>query len=38
MSEEKDRFWTQYKKFASTEVLMYLTMVLGIGIGILILI
>ncbi|SDK95565.1 hypothetical protein SAMN04487898_113119 [Pedobacter sp. ok626] len=30
-------FWTKYKKFATTEILMYLIMVIGIGIGILIL-
>ncbi|WP_262496278.1 hypothetical protein [Daejeonella oryzae] len=29
-------FWTKYKRFASTEVLMYLIMVIGILLGILI--
>jgi len=29
-------FWTRYKQFASTEILMYLLMVLGILLGILI--
>ncbi len=38
MPEEKDKFWTTYKKFATTEILMYLIMVVGIGVGILILI
>lgn len=35
--EEKYHFWTKYKKFASTEILMYLLMIIGIGIGIIIL-
>ncbi|SMD00844.1 hypothetical protein [Pedobacter nyackensis] len=30
-------FWTKYKKFATTEILMYLIMVIGIAVGILIL-
>lgn len=34
---EKDFFWTKYKKFATTEILMYLIMVIGIGLGIIIL-
>ncbi len=34
---EKDSFWTKYKKFATTEILMYLIMSIGIGLGILIL-
>jgi hypothetical protein len=29
-------FWTKYKRFATTEVLMYLIMVIGILVGILI--
>lgn len=29
-------FWTRYKQFATTEILMYLLMVLGILMGILI--
>ncbi len=32
-----DSFWTKYKKFATTEILMYLIMILGIALGILIL-
>ncbi|WP_262496791.1 hypothetical protein [Pedobacter jeongneungensis] len=27
-------FWTKYKRFASTEILMYLIMIIGIGLGI----
>lgn len=27
-------FWTKYKRFATTEILMYLIMVIGIGLGI----
>ncbi len=27
-------FWTKYKKFASTEILMYLIMIIGITLGI----
>lgn len=27
-------FWTKYKKFATTEILMYLIMIIGIGLGI----
>ncbi len=30
-------FWTKYKRFASTEILMYLIMIIGIGLGIIIL-
>ncbi len=30
-------FWTKYKRFATTEILMYLIMIIGIGLGILIL-
>jgi hypothetical protein len=29
-------FWTRYKRFATTEVLMYLIMVIGILLGIII--
>jgi len=34
--EHKDdiSFWTKYKKFATTEILMYLIMIIGIGLGI----
>lgn len=34
---EKESFWTTYKKFATTEILMYLIMIIGIGLGIIIL-
>lgn len=27
-------FWTKYKKFATTEILMYLIMIIGIALGI----
>ena len=27
-------FWSKYKKFATTEILMYLIMVIGIALGI----
>lgn len=27
-------FWNKYKKFATTEILMYLIMIIGIGLGI----
>ncbi|WP_379091731.1 hypothetical protein [Pedobacter sp. UC225_65] len=27
-------FWTKYKRFATTEILMYLIMVIGITLGI----
>ncbi len=30
-------FWTKYKKFATTEILMYLIMIIGIGLGIILL-
>lgn len=30
-------FWTKYKRFASTEIIMYLIMIIGIGIGLIIL-
>jgi len=34
-NEENDySFWTKYKRFASTEILMYLIMIIGIGLGI----
>ncbi|PYF76792.1 hypothetical protein B0O44_101266 [Pedobacter nutrimenti] len=36
-SKEDYSFWTKYKRFASTEIIMYLIMILGIGLGILIL-
>ncbi len=39
MSNQKEdfSFWGKYKNFATTEILMYLIMAIGIGIGILIL-
>ncbi|WP_395803046.1 hypothetical protein [Daejeonella sp.] len=38
MSENKSdyTFWMKYKRFASTEILMYLIMILGILAGIII--
>ena len=38
MSKEKGEytFWIKYKRFASTEILMYLIMIIGILAGILI--
>ncbi len=38
MSKEKGdyTFWMKYKRFASTEILMYLIMVIGILLGIII--
>lgn len=38
MSEEKEgySFWTKYKRFASTEILLYLIMIIGIILGIII--
>jgi type IV secretory pathway TrbL component len=35
--KQENSFWTKYKKFATTEILMYLIMIIGIGLGILIL-
>ncbi len=29
-------FWTKYKKFATTEILLYLIMIIGITLGIVI--
>ena len=36
MSEPKEdySFWTKYKKFASTEILLYVIMIIGIILGI----
>jgi hypothetical protein len=34
--EEKYGFWTKYKKFASTEILLYIIMIIGIILGIII--
>jgi hypothetical protein len=38
MSEEKENydFWTKYKRFASTEILLYVIMIVGIILGIII--
>ena len=38
MAEKKSdySFWTTYKRFATTEILMYLIMVVGILLGIII--
>ncbi|WP_262503167.1 hypothetical protein [Pedobacter yonginense] len=37
-NQDKDySFWTKYKRFASTEIIMYLIMIIGIALGILIL-
>lgn len=34
---QQDHFWTKYKRFAGTEILMYLIMIIGIALGIIIL-
>lgn len=34
-SNQRDPFWTKYKRFATTEILMYLIMIIGIALGIL---
>ena len=35
MKQKQDySFWTKYKRFASTELLMYLIMIIGITLGI----
>jgi hypothetical protein len=34
--KEKYAFWTKYKKFASTEILLYIIMIVGIILGIII--
>lgn len=36
-TQSEDSFWKKYKKFATTEILMYLIMIVGIGLGIIIL-
>jgi len=36
-NEEEYSFWTRYKRFATTEVLMYLIMIIGIALGIILL-
>ncbi|TDQ12098.1 hypothetical protein [Pedobacter metabolipauper] len=39
MTEPKKEisFWKKYKRFATTEILMYLIMIIGIALGIIIL-
>lgn len=34
--EEKYTFWTKYKRFAGTEILLYVIMIAGIILGIII--
>jgi hypothetical protein len=34
--EEKYGFWTKYKKFAGSEILLYVIMIVGIILGIII--
>jgi hypothetical protein len=38
MPEDKESydFWTKYKRFASTEILLYIIMIVGIILGIII--
>jgi hypothetical protein len=38
MAKEKDgySFWTKYKRFAGTEILLYIIMIVGIILGIII--
>ncbi len=38
MSKEKESydFWTKYKRFATTEILLYVIMIVGIILGIII--
>jgi hypothetical protein len=38
MAKEKEKygFWTKYKRFASTEILLYVIMIIGIILGIII--
>ena len=33
-NKEEDAFWTKYKRFCTTEILMYLIMIIGITLGI----
>lgn len=39
MAKEKEdySFWVKYKRFASTEIIMYLLMIIGIALGIILL-
>lgn len=32
--QQEPSFWTKYKRFATTEILMYLIMIVGIALGI----
>ncbi|HEY5327521.1 MAG TPA: hypothetical protein VIJ27_11025 [Mucilaginibacter sp.] len=34
--KEKYAFWTKYKKFAGTEIMLYIIMIVGIILGIII--
>jgi hypothetical protein len=38
MANEKEKygFWTKYKRFAGTEILLYVVMIIGIILGIII--
>jgi len=38
MADEKDKysFWTKYKRFAGTEILLYVIMIIGIILGLII--
>ena len=35
--DKNDSFWNKYKRFATTEILMYLIMVIGIALGLILL-
>jgi predicted nucleic acid-binding Zn ribbon protein len=35
--KQQDSFWNKYKRFATTEILMYLIMIIGIALGIILL-
>jgi hypothetical protein len=37
LKQEQDSFWNKYKRFATTEIVMYLVMIIGIALGILLL-
>ncbi len=37
MPSNEESFWLKYKSFASTEILMYLIMIIGIFLGLIIL-
>jgi len=38
INPSEDSFWAKYKSFASTEILMYLIMIIGIFLGLLLLV